>query len=141
LEEEEKGMKPTAGALVAMLLVVLLAVGPAFADLPLVVGTDHAEQIKGTKNAEKIRGLGGGDEMVDGQGKDDVYGGSGADNLIGYGGDTSMGRFYAGGGSDTVQSRDIPAVKDVVRCGKGTDEVYADKADVVSDACERVKAW
>jgi hypothetical protein len=40
-----------------------------------------------------------------------------------------------------VQSRDVPAVKDTVTCGAGTDTVYADKADVVSDDCERVKAW
>jgi Ca2+-binding RTX toxin-like protein len=78
---------------------------------------------------------------VDGRGKDVVYGGSGVDNLIGYGGDTSVDRFSGGDGDDTVQSRDVPAVKDVVRCGTGTDTVYADKADTVSDACERVKAW
>jgi Ca2+-binding RTX toxin-like protein len=63
------------------------------------------------------------------------------DNLIGYGGDTSMDRFYAGGGNDTIQSRDLPAVKDTVSCGAGNDTVSADKADVVSDDCERVKAW
>jgi hypothetical protein len=29
-----------------------------------------------------------------------------------------------------------------VECGSGTtDTVYADKADVVSDDCEKVKAW
>ena len=134
-------MKLTAGALGAMLLVVLLAAGPALAALPLIVGTHHAEQLKGSKDAEEIRGLGGADEIVDGRGKDAVYGGRGVDDLIGYGGDTSVDRFSGGRGDDTVQSRDVPAVKDVVRCGKGADEVYADKADVVSDACERVKAW
>ena len=78
---------------------------------------------------------------MDGRGKDVVYGGRGVDNLIGYGGDASLDRFYGGGGGDTVQSRDVPAVKDVVICGTGTDEVYADKADVVSEDCERAKAW
>jgi Ca2+-binding RTX toxin-like protein len=134
-------MKRTTGALVTMLVVVFLAAGPALAALPLIVGTDHAEQIKGTNNAEEIRGLAGGDEIVDGRGKDDVYGGSGVDNLIGYGGDTSLDRFSGGGGDDTVQSRDVPALRDIVRCGAGTDEVYADKADVVSEDCERVNAW
>ncbi len=52
-----------------------------------------------------------------------------------------MDRFYGGSGGDTVQSRDVPAVKDTVDCGAGTDTVYADKADVVRDDCERVKAW
>jgi Ca2+-binding RTX toxin-like protein len=63
------------------------------------------------------------------------------DNLIGYGGDTSVDRFHAGSGNDTVQSRDVPAVRDTVSCGAGTDTVYADKADTVSGDCERVKAW
>jgi len=134
-------MKRTTGIMAAMLLVVFLAAGPALAALPVIFGTDHAEQIKGTRNAEEIRGLGGSDEIVDGRGKDAVHGGGGADDLIGYGGDASLDRFYAGSGNDTVQSRDVPAVKDVVRCGAGTDKVYADKGDVVSDNCERVKAW
>jgi len=68
-----------------------------------------------------------------------VYGGRGADNLIGYGGDTSVDRFYGGGGNDLVQPGDVPALKDVLGCGGGTDTVYADKADVVGGDCERVR--
>ncbi len=71
--EEEKVMKRTTGALVAMMLVVFLAAGPALAALPalpLIVGTAAAEQLKGTNGAEEIRGLGGADEIVDGRGKD-----------------------------------------------------------------------
>jgi hypothetical protein len=52
-----------------------------------------------------------------------------------------LGRFYVGVGNDTVQFRDVPAVKDTVNCGSGTDTVSADKADIISDVCERVKAW
>jgi hypothetical protein len=37
--------------------------------------------------------------------------------------------------------RDVPADKDTVECGAGTDTVYADKADVVADDCEQVRAW
>ena len=48
------------------------------------------------------------------------------------------GRFV-GGGDDTVQPWDSPAVKDVINCGPGTDKVYADKADVIKDNCERVR--
>ena len=107
---------------------------------PLIVGTDRAEQPKGTNGAEEIRGLGGADEIVDGRGKDVVYGGGGVDNHTGYGGDTPVDRF-SGGGNDTVQSRDVPAVGDVVGCGAGTDTVYADEADAVSGGCERVEAW
>ena len=47
-------------------------------------------------------------------------------------------RFYAGGGDDTLQPVDSPAVKDVVNCGPGTDKVYADEADAINDNCERV---
>ena len=78
---------------------------------------------------------------MDGRGKDAIYGGSGVDNLIGYGSNTSVDRFSGGGGDDTVQSRDVPAVRDLVRCGAGTDTVSADKADVVDEDCDRVKAW
>jgi len=128
--------------LVTVFLMVVLSAGVALATSPLVItGTDAGEQIRGTKNAEEIRGLGGSDEITDGLGKDLVYGNRGGDNLIGYGGDISLDRFYGGRGNDIVQSRDVPAVKDVVSCGGGTDTVYADKADVVSDNCERVKAW
>lgn len=121
-------------------LMVILSAGVALAASP-IVGTDSGEQIKGTRHDEEIRGLGGSDEITDGLGKDLVYAGAGGDNLIGYGGDTSVDHFYGGWGNDTVQTRDVPAVKDVVRCGGGTDTVYADKADVLSADCERVKAW
>jgi len=120
---------------------VFLSAVPALAALPLITGTRAGEQIMGTSKAEELRGLGGSDEISDGLGRDLVYGGRGADNLIGYGGDTSLDRFYGGRGNDIFQPRDVPAVKDVVICGSGTDTVYADKADVLRDDCERVKAW
>ena len=63
------------------------------------------------------------------------------DSLIGYGGDTSVDRFSGRGGNDTVQSGDVPVVRDTVSCGVGTDTVYADEADAVSGDCERVEAW
>ena len=132
-------MKRTTRVLAAIFAVVFLSAGPALAALPLIVGTNAGERITGTKNAEEIRGLGGSDEITDGLGGDLVYGGKGADNLIGYGGDTSVDRFYGGGGNDLVQPGDVPAVKDVVGCGGGTDTVYADKADVVGGDCERVR--
>jgi hypothetical protein len=125
---------------VAALMVVLFSAGVALAASP-IVGTDSGEQIKGTRHSEEIRGLGGADEITDGLGSDVVYGGKGKDNLIGYGGDTSMDRFYGGAGDDTLQSRDVPASKDKVECGPSIDHVYADKADVVSPDCERVRAW
>jgi hypothetical protein len=105
----------------------------------LLLGTNKPEKLAGEDGADEVRGLGGSDEITDGLGKDLVYGGMGEDNLIGYGGDTSLDRFYGGPGNDIVQSRDVPAVKDVVVCGGGTDTVYSDKADVGVGGCERVK--
>jgi Ca2+-binding RTX toxin-like protein len=125
---------------VAALMVVLFSAGVALAASP-IVGTDSGEQIKGTRHSEEIRGLGGADEITDGLNRDIVYGDTGKDNLIGYGGDTSMDRFYGGAGDDTIQARDVPASKDRVQCGAGVDRVYADKDDVVSSDCERVRAW
>src|SRR5215212_113397 len=135
-------MKRTTRVLGATCLVILLSAGPALAALPLIVGTNAGERIIGTKNAEEIRALGGSDEITDGFGGDLVYGGRGGDNLIGYGDDTSLDRFYGGGGDDIVQTRDVPAVRDVVSCGAGTDKVLAaDKKDVVRDDCELKKIW
>jgi Ca2+-binding RTX toxin-like protein len=138
-------MKPTITVLVAMSLVVLVVLlcsaGTALAALPLIVGTNSGEQINGTKSAEEIRGLEGSDEISDGLGADLVYGGIGADNLIGTASDTSVDRFYGGSGGDIFQPRDVPAVKDMVSCGPGTDTVYAEKADVVGGDCEQVEAW
>jgi hypothetical protein len=48
-------------------------------------------------------------------------------------------RFYGGPGDDLMQPGDRPSVKDAVRCGPGTDTVYADNKDAVSGDCERVR--
>ena len=128
--------------LAVVALMVLLSAGVAVAaSSPIIFGTEKGEQIKGTRHSEEIRGLGGADEITDGFGTDIVYGGKGKDNLIGYGGDTSVDGFKGGAGDDTIQSRDVPAVKDRVECGPGIDHVYADKADVVSSDCERVRVY
>jgi Ca2+-binding RTX toxin-like protein len=137
----ENILKRTIRVLVAMCLVVLLSAGTALAALPRIVGTNSGEQINGTRNAEEIRGLEGSDEISDGLGADLVYGGIGEDNLISTASDTSVDHFYGGSGGDIFQPRDVPAIKDMVSCGPGTDTVYADKADEVGGDCERVEAW
>jgi Ca2+-binding RTX toxin-like protein len=124
-----------------MCLVVLLCAGTALAALPRIVGTNSGEQVNGTRSAEEIRGLGGSDEISDDLGADLVYGGTGEDNLIGTASDTSVDRYYGEDGGDIFQPRNVPAVKDMVSCGPGTDTVYADKADVVGGDCEQVKVW
>ena len=125
----------------AICLVVLLCAGTALAALPRIVGTNSGEQVNGTRNAEEISGLGGSDEISDDLGADLVYGGTGGDNLIGTASDTSVDRYYGEGGGDIFQPRNVPAVKDMVSCGPGTDTVYADEVDVVGGDCEQVKVW
>ena len=124
-----------------MCLVVLLCAGTALAALPRIVGTNSGEQVNGTRNAEEIRGLEGSDEISDDLGADLVYGGTGEDNLIGTASDTSVDRYYGEDGGDIFQPRNVPAVKDMVSCGPGTDTVYADEADVVGGDCEQVQVW
>src|SRR5215216_523794 len=126
-------MRRTATILAVVLLMGVSSSGVALAAYEdLITGTDGNDIISGTGKSEHISGLGG-DDRVNGNG--------GADNLIGQGGDTSPDRFYADSGRDTIQLRDVPADKDTVECGAGTDTVYADKADVVADDCEQVRAW
>ena len=150
-------MRRMATILAVVALVVTFSSGVALAAFEYsITGTDHTDIFTGTDKAEQISGLGGGDqinggggddlveggkgsdEVADGLGQDTVYGGAGKDNLIGEGGDTSLDHFYAGSGDDILQPRDVPAVKDVINCGPGTDKVYADQADVVRDNCEQV---
>ena len=131
-------MRWTIRVLVMVCLMVVLSASAALAASPPIIGTNGDDRIKGTSRAEEISGLKGNDEITEGLGADTVYGNAGADNLIGYGGDTSMDSFRGGAGNDTIQSRDVPAAKDRVRCGSGVDRVYADKADIVSGDCEKV---
>jgi Ca2+-binding RTX toxin-like protein len=152
-------MRRTATILAVVALMVVASSSVALAAYEdLITGTDGEDIISGTGKSEHISGLGGddrlnggggadlvegglgSDELGDGSGRDTVNGTGGADNLIGQSGDTSVDRFYGGSGGDIVQSRDVPAVKDTVECGPGTDTVYADKADVVGDDCERIEA-
>ena len=151
-------MRRMATILAVVALMVTFSSGVALASFEnSIIGTDHTDIFTGTNKSEQISGLGaadringaggddlvegdqGSDELGDGLGQDAVYGGSGKDNLIGQGGDTSRDRFYAGIGDDIIQPFDSPAVEDVVNCGPGTDTVYADKADIVRDNCERVR--
>ena len=131
-------MRRTIRVLEMVCLMVVLSASAALAASPPITGTNGDDRIKGTSRAEEISGLKGNDEITDGLGADTVYGNAGADNLIGYGGDTSVDSFRGGAGNDTIQSRDVPAAKDRVRCGSGVDRVYADKADIVSGDCEKV---
>ncbi len=108
-------MRRTATILVVVAPMITFSSGVALAAYEVsITGTIGEDIISGTRQAEHISGLGGDDQL---------NGNGGADNLIGQGGDTSVDRFYGGSGGDTVQPRDVPAVKDTVDCGAGTDTV------------------
>src|ERR687893_348498 len=77
------------------------------------------------------------DSITGTEGEDIISGTGKSEHILGLGGDD---RLNGGGGGAPVRARDAPAVKDTVECGPGTDTVYADKADVVGDDCERIEA-
>ena len=92
---------------------------------------------------------GASDVVKGGPGDDDVDGAAGADAL--YGGDGedlitdgenrggAPDALYGEDGDDLLGPRNVPAGRDVVDCGPGRDWVFADRADVISDDCERVR--
>jgi hypothetical protein len=77
-----------------------------------------------------------------------VSGAAGADVISGGRGDDelgdgeahrgAMGTLSGGPGDDTLIPINDPAGKDLVSCGGGHDQVFADRADVVLGDCERV---
>jgi Ca2+-binding RTX toxin-like protein len=82
-------------------------------------GDDH---LKGGAGDDTLRG-GPGDDALEGQSGDDlIVGGTGHDTLEG------------GRGRDRIRARD--GVRDHINCGAGTDNVRADRADVVARNCE-----
>ncbi len=86
-------------------------------------GTTRPDVIRGTAYADTLSGLGGADRIYAYAGNDVVHGGLGADTIL------------AGLGNDTIRVRD--GVRDVVKCGPGTDRVVADRLDILTD-CETV---
>src|SRR5215210_408899 len=81
---------------------------------------------------------------IGGPGPDTLRGTNGDDNLLGKGGNDKLyalrGRdnLLCGSSKDLVGIQDSPAVKDLVTCGSGFDQVYVDSKDVVARDCERV---
>ena len=72
-------------------------------------------------------------------GADVISGGRGDDELgDGEAHRGAMDTLSGGPGDDTLIPINDPAGKDLVSCGGGHDEVFADRADVVSGDCERV---
>jgi hemolysin type calcium-binding protein len=46
-----------------------------------------------------------------------------------------------GSGNDFLDAANEPAFRDIIRCGSGEDEVWADKRDLVSEDCETVEVF
>ncbi len=92
---------------------------------------------------------GASDTVKGGGGDDDVDGAAGADALYGGGGDDLVtdgenrrgapDTLDGGPGNDLFGPRNEPGGSDVVFCGSGRDWVFADRRDVISEDCERVR--
>lgn len=153
-----RGTRQLILVLTATMTAVLLASGLAVA--ATLTGTDGGDQIRGTDGVDEIQGKGGNDTLeglagndrvVGGADNDDLYGGdaagtalAGEDVVIGehgndklYGGPAAD-ELRGSAGNDTVFSGEVPFVRDVVDCGDGTDEAWADPLDSVANNCEKV---
>jgi Ca2+-binding RTX toxin-like protein len=157
MDEERKTMKKA----ITMTLVALVALAlTASAALALdLVGDEGPNVLKGTKNADFLDGHQGSDKVLGKgnpigtsdvlfgdtlappdtatDGDDKVSGSSGDDQLIGYGGNDTL---SAGSGNDIIdatEQSDNPGV-DKIKCGGGTDTVFADDDDIISKNCEDV---
>jgi Ca2+-binding RTX toxin-like protein len=98
------------------------------------------DQVTGGNHDERIDGGVGNDRLEGGYGNDRIVGGAGRDTIIG-----DMSRSDCGilqscslpQGNDVIDARD--GERDTISCGVGRDTVTADRKDVVSGDCERVK--
>ena len=69
-----------------------------------------------------------------------MLGGGGGDFLIdGNLDEASKDTITAGDGNDIIITDHVPAVKDIVSCGRGFDRAMVDRKDVVAGDCERVR--
>jgi Ca2+-binding RTX toxin-like protein len=97
-------------------------------------GGDGNDRLVGGRGPDELQGQGGKDVLVGGPGVDRLVGGPGDDRLVpGRGRDEEV---FGDAGNDTFFLRD--GERDVVHCGKGQDEVEADRTDRVFGDCERV---
>jgi hypothetical protein len=98
---------------------------------------------------ERFRLSGGDKNLQGGPGNDIVVGGRGSDNVLGDAGNDfsvdgpfrefSLDKLSGGDGTDVFVVDNVPAAKDIATCGGGFDRVLADREDVVSPDCERVR--
>lgn len=89
-----------------------------------VIGGAGNDRLTGGPAGEQLFGEGGDDTIRGGEGNDTISGGEGKDRLWGNNGVDSV---DGGNGNDRLDARD--GLAELVRCGTGKDEAYADKAD------------
>ena len=102
----------------------------------VLFGGPHRDLLDGGPGPDYLDGEGGRDRLRGGPGRDHLEGSDRRALLIGGPGDDVLraGRPDGGAGDDLIQSRN--GHPDVVRCGAGTDRVWADPADRLL-GCER----
>lgn len=87
-----------------------------------------------------VSGGDGSDTLVGATGADVLQGGADADTIIeGPVNDAAEDKIYGGAGGDVINVASMPASKDFVDCGLGTDTVEADPLDDVGPSCENVE--
>jgi Ca2+-binding RTX toxin-like protein len=111
-----------------------------------IYGTGASETFYGTYGVDLIAGEGGHDLLVGEAGADTLLGGTGDDYIVaGYGwwqiapnAPASPDFIQGGAGHDLIDSADLAGAPDDVRCGPGSDLVYAGVEDNVAADCEFV---
>jgi Ca2+-binding RTX toxin-like protein len=98
-----------------------------------VYGENDSDVISGGAGDDRLDGGNMADELVGGPGRDLLLGGRGNDIIIDSSGSN---RVDAGPGNDMIDVRN--GARDIVRCGRGTDHVRADRGDKLI-GCEKVK--
>jgi len=138
-------MRRTVLLMAVMAACLVMASGVALAVSK--TGTNGDDVLRGTAQRDTLAG-GGGDDLLYGFARRDrLYGDSGADRVRGNSGPDQLfggqgfDRVFGAAGDDFINVLDER--KDVVECGTGFDEVYADPQDQVRRAsvggrCEAV---
>jgi Ca2+-binding RTX toxin-like protein len=97
----------------------------------------HPKQFRrGDKN---LQGGPGNDIVVGGRRSDNVLGDTGNDLLVDGPERDSLDKVSVGDGTDVFLVHHIHAAQDIVTCGGGFDRVLADRKDLISPDCERVR--
>jgi len=98
------------------------------------------DRVTGGNHDERIDGGAGNDRLEGGYGNDRIVGGPGRDTIIADKSASDCGILQSCSlpqGNDVIDARD--GERDTISCGVGLDRVVADRKDVVSRDCERVK--